>query len=324
MLNRIPRSLFTRAFRPSNGLRREYSSYPGPASTTNQPKPLKQSTLSTIYDLYQSKTPITFITAHDYITAKLADASPNIDVVLIGDSLAMVSKGYPTTLEIPFEEYYYACSSVLRGVNNKFVVADLPFGSFETGLQDCLKSAMKLMKLGKIGALKIEGAFEYSAEIQRLVSIGIPVMGHIGLQPQKFNAMGGFKVQGKTANDALDVYKEALELQKLGCSMILLECVPQKLARFITENVNIPTIGIGAGNGTSGQVLVQSDLLGMLDNKPAKFVKQYMNFYEEGLMALNQYGADVKNSEYPVNTVHDFKMKTDEFNEFAERAKLLK
>ncbi|GME78061.1 unnamed protein product [Ambrosiozyma monospora] len=222
---------------------------------------IRQQTLADINKLYKSKTPISVVTAHDYITGRLAEES-KADIALIGDSLAMVSKGYPSTLEIPFDDYYYACLSVLRGISSKFVIADLPYGSFESSLDKCVESAMKLMKLGKIGSLKIEGSYEFTREISRLVQLGIPVTGHIGLQPQKFNALGGYKVQGKTSTDAIEIYKQALFLQDIGCSMLLLECIPYKLGKFLTDSLRIPTIGIGAGQGTSAQVLVMSDLLG--------------------------------------------------------------
>ncbi|GME83215.1 unnamed protein product [Ambrosiozyma monospora] len=233
----------------------------------------------------------------------------------------MVSKGYPSTLEIPFDDYYYACLSVLRGISSKFVIADLPYGSFESSLDKCVESAMKLMKLGKIGSLKIEGSHEFTREISRLIQLGIPITGHIGLQPQKFNALGGYKVQGKLSTDAVEIYKQALFLQDLGCSMLVLECVPYKLARFITDSLRIPTIGIGAGQGTSGQVLVISDLLGMLDQKSAKFVKPYMNFSELGLNALNTYSEDVKSHTFPNNETHGYVMKDQEYEDFVELAK---
>ncbi|GMG18893.1 unnamed protein product [Ambrosiozyma monospora] len=281
---------------------------------------VRQHTLADINKLYNSKTPISVVTAHDYITGRLADAS-KVDIVLIGDSLAMVAKGFPSTLEIPFDDYYYSCLSVLRGISSKYVIADLPFGSFESSLEKCVESAMKLMKLGKIGSLKIEGSYEFTREISRLIQLGIPVTGHIGLQPQKFNALGGYKVQGKLSTDAVELYKQALFLQDLGCSMLVLECIPYKLAKFLTDNLRIPTIGIGAGQGTSAQVLVMSDLLGMLNEKSAKFVKPYMNFNELGLNAVNSYSEDVKSHAFPNDHTHGYVMKDQEFEDFVELAK---
>ncbi len=300
---------------------RDYSSHVSPSLSGH---PVRRSTLTDIFKLYRKKELMAVITAHDYITARIADSCDGIDIVLIGDSLAMVSKGYSSTLEIPFEEYYYTCKSVLRAVESKFVIADLPYGSFEADVSQCVKSAIKLMKLGNIGSLKIEGGFEHSGQIKRLVEIGIPVTGHIGLTPQKLHALGGYKVQGKTNTGALSIYKEALHLQKLGCSMLLLECVPARLAQFITEKTSIPTIGIGSGNGTSAQVLVQSDVLGMLDQKGAKFVKRYANFYLDGVAALGRYAVDVKKSAYPDNEQHGYTMKDDEFSDFVEQAKFVK
>ncbi|KAH3664062.1 hypothetical protein OGAPHI_004776 [Ogataea philodendri] len=277
---------------------------------------VRQKTLSDITKSYKAREPIAVVTAHDFITARIADSSTDLDVVLIGDSLAMVSKGYSSTLEIPFDEYYYTCKSVLRGVHEKYVIADLPFGSFEASVSQCVESAVKLMKLGKIGSLKIEGGFEHAAQIKRLVEIGIPITGHIGLKPQQFNATGGYKVQGKKAHDAANIFNEAKFLQELGCSMLVLECIPHRLAEYMTANLNIPTIGIGSGPGTSAQVLVQADMLGMLDFKPAKFVKQYANFYSTATTAVNSYALDVKAKSFPELETHTYQMKNEEFDEF--------
>lgn len=276
----------------------------------------RQGTLATIYKLYHDKHPISVVTAHDFITGAIVDDCQNVDMVLIGDSLSMTAKGYDSTLEIPFDEYLYACKSVIRGVNSKFIIADMPFGSVESSDSKCIESAVELMHIGKIGSVKIEGGVEMAPRIKKLCDLGIPVTGHIGLQPQKFNSFGGYKVQGKTANKALKVYQDALALQNAGCCMIVLECVPHKVAQYITAHLTIPTIGIGSGSGTSGQVLVVSDLLGMIDSKTGKFVKQYMKFHDDAVKALNNYGADVKSKEFPVNKQHGFMIPTDQYDEF--------
>lgn len=284
----------------------------------------RQSTLHEIQKLYLSNTPISVITAHDFITARIADSCPNLDVVLVGDSLSMVSKGHQSTLELEFDDFYYTTKSVLRGINSKFVIVDLPFGSFESSLEKCVDSSVRLMKLGKIGSIKVEGSYEMTNHIKTLTQFGIPITGHIGLQPQKFNMFGGFKPQGRDAQNALDIYKQALHLQSIGCRMLVLECVPEKISSFITKNLNIPTIGIGAGNGTSGQVLVMSDILGMLDSKNAKFVKQYLNFHKLGTEALTQYSNDVKLRSFPDNNEHTYRINDDEYNEFVDLAMTVK
>ncbi|QPG73905.1 hypothetical protein FOA43_001220 [Brettanomyces nanus] len=282
----------------------------------------RQATLADVYKQYRAPSnPLTVITAHDFISGAIADSTPNVDMILIGDSLSMTAKGYRSTLEIPFDEYIYACRSVMRGVNNKFVMADMPFGSFESSDSKCIESAVKLMRIGKIGSLKIEGGVEMVDRIRKLCQLGIPVTGHLGLQPQKFNSYGGYKVQGKTADSAVKIYQDALALQDAGCSFIVLECVPHKVAKFITEHLDIPTIGIGSGCGTTGQVLVFSDLLGMMDVKTGRFVKQYMNFHSQAVKALNKYGEEVKLKSFPEDGKHGFVIADNEYDAFLEKVK---
>ncbi|VEU20283.1 DEKNAAC101138 [Brettanomyces naardenensis] len=284
----------------------------------SRPAPPKQATLADIHKKYRNHEPITVVTAHDFITGSIADAASQVDMILIGDSLSMTSKGYNSTLEIPFDEFDYACRSVMRGVDTKFVIADMPFGSVESSDSKCIESAVKLMSIGKIGSVKIEGGIEMAGRIRKLCELGIPVTGHVGLQPQKFNSFGGYKVQGKTAEKAVKIYRDALALQEAGCCMIVLECVPHKISKFITEKLEIPTIGIGSGKETSGQVLVFSDLLGMIDSKTGKFVKQYMNFHKEAVEALNSYGIDVKGKSFPEDPKHAFTIADSEYDSFLE------
>lgn len=291
--------------------------------STHPSKSLRQKSLGDIYKLYAKKEPISVITAHDYITGRIADTTQDIDVVLVGDSLAMVAKGFPSTLELTFEDFYHSTASVVRGVNSKFIIVDLPFGSFESSTEKCVETAIKLMKLGKIGSIKVEGSYEITDKVKTLTSYGIPVTGHIGLQPQKFNILGGYKAQGRTSVSALDIYKQALHLQSIGCKLLVLECVPEKLSKFITENLNIPTIGIGAGNTTSGQVLVMADALGMTDSKKAKFVKPYLDIYSQSVDALQRYSTDVKTKTFPDSDHHTYPINDDEFTEFIELAKNL-
>lgn len=282
---------------------------------------VKQSTLKDIYKLYKNNEKISVITAHDFISARIADSTPEIDAVLVGDSLAMVAKGHPSTLELEFDDFYYSTKSVVRAINSKFLIVDMPFGSFESSLNTCIENSVKLMKLGKIGAIKLEGSYEMSERISTLTNFGIPICAHIGLQPQKFNLTGGYTVQGKSFDQALDIFNQAKHLQKMGANLLVLECVPHKLATLITQNLNIPTIGIGAGNGTSGQVLVMSDALGMLDSKKAKFVKPYLDFNSQAINSLQNYSQDVKNQSFPETGKHTFKMDDEIFNSLLDHIK---
>ncbi|CDK27675.1 unnamed protein product [Kuraishia capsulata CBS 1993] len=293
------------------------SPYSAPETAIAKHKP---STLKEIYAKYKNGTPISVVTAHDYISGKWADAAPSCDAVLIGDSLAMVAVGYPTTLEIPFDEFYYHCASVCRAVKSKYIIADLPYGSFESSVEKCIESSMRLMKLGKICSIKIEGAYEHEESISRLIKLGIPVTGHIGLKPQRFNGLEGFRVQGKTVDSALQILKEALFLQETGISLLVLEGIPHEIASYITTKLSIPTIGIGAGNGTSGQVLVQADLLGMHTGRGPKFVKRYEDLYGKGVAAIEKYAQEVSASAFPDNAVHTYPMKTKVLEEFLEQA----
>lgn len=281
---------------------------------------VRQKTLGDIHKVYKAGDRLSVITAHDFITAAVADAS-DVDMVLIGDSLAMTSKGYESTLQIPFDEFFYSCQSVVRGIHDKFIIADMPFGSVESSDSKCIESAVKLMSIGGIGSVKIEGGIEMVPRIRKLCELGIPVTGHIGLQPQKFNAFGGYKVQGRNADNAAKIYEDAMALQDAGCCMIVIECVPERVASYITSKLDIPTIGIGSGSGTSAQVLVFSDLLGMIDTKAGKFVQQYMSFHKDAVGALNRYDADVKAQSFPVSGKHTFKISEEEYEHFLQRTK---
>ncbi|AOA63586.1 3-methyl-2-oxobutanoate hydroxymethyltransferase [Komagataella phaffii CBS 7435] len=278
----------------------------------------RQSTLRTLYSKYQDRKPISVITAHDYISGKYANES-EADAVIIGDSLSMINLGYQSTLEMSFEEFYYCCKAACRAIDRKFIIADLPFGTFETSAEECGRNAIKLMKLGKVQSIKLEGSYEITDQVKKLIDIGIPVTGHVGLQPQKFNALGGYRVQGKTATDAIEIFRQAKYLQSLGVSLLVLEAIPSEVAKIITEELNLPTIGIGAGKYTSGQVLVQGDVLGMLNNKPAKFVRQYKNFYQEGIDGINEYCRELNSDIYPEEGTHTYSMAQEEVKDLIER-----
>ncbi|KDN49953.1 ketopantoate hydroxymethyltransferase [Tilletiaria anomala UBC 951] len=238
------------------------------------PPPPRQKTLFYLESLKKQNTPIVALTAFDY-PSSLAVRSADVDLCLVGDSLANVALGYPTTRHVSLQEMIFACQAVQRGLGSPIlaasarfasplVVCDLPFGTFEVSVEEGTRAALRIIQEGKVDAIKIEGGEEIYPLVRTLTKFGIPVMGHVGLQPQKVSSTSGYRVQGRLARDAFTIYKQALELQAAGVFSLVLECVPSKLARYITENLDIPTIGIGAGSGTDGQVLVQSDMVGEL------------------------------------------------------------
>jgi 3-methyl-2-oxobutanoate hydroxymethyltransferase len=224
----------------------------------------KKVTLQTIQNLYKSNTPITVLTAHDYPSGVFIEKS-GIDICLVGDSLAMVALGYDTTTKITLEEMMHHSRAVARGSKNAFLVGDLPFGTYETSPTQALESSIRFIREGNVEAVKLEGGVEMAPTIQKITSVGIPVLGHVGLTPQRATSLGGFKVQGNTVEKAQKLLEDALALQEAGCFAIVLEAVPEIVATYITQKLKIPTIGIGAGNGCSGQVLVQLDALGVYD-----------------------------------------------------------
>ncbi|KAG5421722.1 ECM31 [Candida metapsilosis] len=283
-------------------------------------------TVADIHQFYQAQKPISVVTAHDFITAKLVDAG-DIDICLVGDSLANTTLGYQDTNELTLDEMLYHVKSVSRGNDKSLIIADLPFGSFEASVEQATKSAIKLVQSGKVQGVKLEGGNQENIPtIEKLISVGIPVMGHVGLTPQKHNAIGGFRLQGKDAKGALDIYQECLNLQKAGVFAIVLECIPNKIAQYITQHLSVPTIGIGAGPFCSGQVLVVSDMLELKNPEEshiAKFVKPYAHFYQTGVDALKQYKSDVESKQFPLADEHGYKIKKDVFEQFKQEAQKL-
>jgi 3-methyl-2-oxobutanoate hydroxymethyltransferase len=240
---------------------------------------------------------ISMVTCYDFWTAKIINFS-KVDCVLVGDSLAMVVHGFPSTLQATIEMMTMHTAAVVRGAKDKFIVADMPFLSFRKGINVALDGAGSLMQAGA-QAVKIEGVDGHEDVIGHLVQTGIPVMGHLGLTPQSFNQFGGFKVQGREVSAQQALMRQALELENLGCFSVVLECVPATLAHEITQALKIPTIGIGAGSQTDGQVLVLQDLLGgQMDFKP-KFLRTYLDSSRLISTALNSYDDDVKRGTFP-------------------------
>ena len=271
----------------------------------------------TILDLhrkYQAGEPIVMVTAYDYPSALLADRA-GVDVILVGDSLGMVVLGYETTEPVTMEEMLIHIRAVRRGTQRAFIVGDMPFGSYEASNEEAVRNAFRLMKEGRAHAVKLEGGRRMADRVRAIVQSGIPVMGHIGLTPQSVSALGGFRVQGRTAKEALALIDDALALQEAGCFAIVLEAVPVEVAAAITERLDIPTIGIGAGNGVSGQVLVYHDLLGMFDRFTPKFVKQYASIGSAIEEALRAYAQDVRAGAFPAEE-HTFHMADDEREAF--------
>lgn len=253
--------------------------------------------------------PLTMITAYDYAFAKIFDQA-GVDMILVGDSLGNVILGYSSTLPVTMADMIHHTKAVTRACSRTLVVADMPFMSYQINTEQALTNAGRLVKEAGAHAVKLEGGAEITATIEKLVQSGIPVVGHLGLTPQSVNQLGGFKVQGKTLNAAQKILQDAQALAAAGVFALVLECIPHQLALKITESVNIPTIGIGAGNNCDGQVLVCNDLLGLNAEFTPKFVKKYRNLQQEIFTATQEYINDVQTRTFPA-TEHTFSMQDD-------------
>ena len=258
----------------------------------------------------KGKRKITMLTAYDYPIASLVDKA-GIDMILVGDSLANVVLGLKSTTEVGMAEMLHHAKAVTRAVSRAMVVGDMPYESYQVRPEDCLTNARRFIDEGKCDCVKLEW-FDRCLEVtEKIIKAGIPVMGHIGLTPQTADKLGGFKVQGKDADAAKKLMAQAEALAKLGCFAIVLECVPDKIARIITEKIKVPTIGIGAGIYTDGQVLVIHDALGLFDRYTPKFVKKYINLSPMILAALEEYKKDVVEGKFPAPE-HSFSIKEEE------------
>lgn len=263
-----------------------------------------KNTAVTFKNAKQKGEKLSMLTAYDYTTASLVD-SAGINAILVGDSLGMVMLGYEDTLSVTMEDMIHHSKAVARGAKNTLVVTDMPFMSYQTSVYDAVINAGRLMKEGRAGAVKLEGGAEFAEHISAIVKASIPVMGHIGLTPQSVNAFGGFKVQGKTNEAAQKLIDDAKALEKAGVFAIVVECVPVELGKAITEAVNVPVIGIGAGKYCDGQVLVYQDMLAMYDKMKPKFVKAYANIGEQMIEAFKAYDSEVKSGAFPTDE-HSF------------------
>lgn len=240
------------------------------------------------------------LTAHDFPSASLASAA-GMDVILVGDSLAMVSLGMLDTSEVTLEDMIIHARAVSRAATRSFTIGDLPMGCYEVSPEQGLQSAIRMVKEGRMQGVKLEGGMESADTIKKIAGAGIPICGHVGLTPQRQHALGGFRVQGKTASAAEKLLMDARAVQDAGAFAVVLECIPPEIASIITSKLSIPTIGIGAGNGCSGQVLVQMDMLGCRPQGSflPKFVKRYGDVWERSLAAVEQYRDEVKARRYP-------------------------
>lgn len=252
---------------------------------------------------------LSMLTAYDYSTAKLEDES-GINGILVGDSLGNVVLGYEDTVSVTMEDMVHHGAAVARGAKNALVVVDMPFMSYEVTVEEAVRNAGRLMKEGRAGAVKLEGGVRVAEQIRAIVKAGIPVMGHIGLTPQSINVFGGFKVQGKSEEAARALLVDAKAVEEAGAFAVVIEAVPAALAQMITDAVSIPTIGIGAGAGCDGQILVYQDMLGMFSDFTPKFVKRYANVGEVMREAFANYAAEVASGAFPTEE-HTYKIKDD-------------
>ena len=257
-----------------------------------------KNTVATFQQMKENHEKITMLTAYDYSTAKLIDES-GVNSILVGDSLGNVVLGYEDTISVTMEDMIHHSSAVARGAKNALVVCDMPFMSYQTSVYDAVVNAGRLMKEGRANAVKLEGGVEMCPAIKAITQASIPVCGHLGLTPQSINAFGGFKVQGKTTAAAKKLIEDAKALEEAGVFAIVLECVPAKLAKIVTDTVNVPTIGIGAGADCDGQVLVYADMLAMFKDFTPKFVKAYAKIGEAMVNAFKEYDKEVKAGAFP-------------------------
>lgn len=270
---------------------------------------MMKNTVSTFREQKAKGEKISMLTAYDYSTAKLMDEA-GINGILVGDSLGMVVLGYEDTLPVTMEDMIHHTAAVCRGAKNTLVVGDMPFMSYQVSVEEAVYNAGRLMKEGRCQAVKLEGGASVCPQIRAITNASIPVMAHIGLTPQSINAFGGFKVQGKSEETAKKLLEDAKAVEEAGAFAVVLECVPAKLAELISKSISIPTIGIGAGAGCDGQILVYQDMLGLFSDFTPKFVKKYANVGEMMTQAFRDYIADVQEGSFPAPE-HTFAISED-------------
>lgn len=266
----------------------------------------KKVTILTLQKRKEAGRPITMLTAYDYPSAVLVDRA-EIDVILVGDSLGMVMLGYDSTVPVTMADMLHHCRAVARGSQYAFLVGDMPFMSYQAEIAKAVSNAGRFLQEAHMDAVKLEGGREMGPTIEAIVKVGIPVMGHIGLTPQSLSQLGGYRIQGKTAESARRLLDDALALEQAGCFAIVLEAVPAPVATAISRRLSIPTIGIGAGAGCDGQVLVYHDILGLFDRLQPRFVKQYANLGEVITQAFSAFRDDVVAHRFPAEA-HTYPM----------------
>ncbi|MFN8281035.1 MAG: 3-methyl-2-oxobutanoate hydroxymethyltransferase [Saprospiraceae bacterium] len=261
-------------------------------------KEIKKITTRTLLDMKQRGEKIAMLTAYDFTFASILDEA-GIDVLLVGDSASNVMAGHETTLPITLDQMIYHAQSVVRGINHCLVVVDLPFGSYQGNSKRALESSIRIMKESGAHAVKLEGGSEVSESVRRITSAGIPVMGHLGLTPQSIYKFGTYTVRAKDDDEAEKLRIDARKLEQAGCFAIVLEKIPAKLAMEVSQSLEIPTIGIGAGSGVDGQVLVTHDFLGLNKEFSPRFLRRYLNLHDQILEATRKYSGDVKSLDFP-------------------------
>ncbi|GAB5400232.1 MAG: 3-methyl-2-oxobutanoate hydroxymethyltransferase [Aureisphaera sp.] len=261
-------------------------------------KEYKRITTKTLVDMKRNGEKISMLTAYDYTMAKIVDGA-GIDVILVGDSASNVMAGHETTLPITLDQMIYHASSVIRGIERSLVVVDIPFGSYQSDPKEALRSAIRIMKESGAHAVKVEGGKEIKESVKRILNAGIPVMGHLGLTPQSIYKFGTYTVRAKEEEEAEKLRQDALLLEKCGCFAIVLEKVPASLAQEVAKSLTIPIIGIGAGGGVDGQVLVTHDMIGMTHEFNPRFLRRYLDLFTEMTHAFSSYIDDVKSGDFP-------------------------
>jgi len=268
-----------------------------------------KNTTTTIMQMKGTDKKISMLTAYDYTTAKLFDEA-GVNTILVGDSLGNVILGYEDTISVTVDDMIHHSAAVARGAKNALIVTDMPFMSYQASVYDAVMNAGRIMKEGRAGAVKLEGGVDICPQIEAIVKAGIPVCAHLGLTPQSINAFGGYKIQGKTEAAARRLIEDAKAVEAAGAFAVVLECVPAKLAKLVTESISIPTIGIGAGADCDGQVLVNQDMLGMFSDYVPKFVRQFAHVGEIMKDAVKQYIDDINSGVFPAEE-HTYKIDDD-------------
>ena len=281
--------------------------------STQAPPARKKVTTHTLQAKKTHSEVITMLTAYDYATSLAVDRA-GVDSILVGDSLGMVVLGYESTLPVTMDDMLHHCKAVARGATHPLLIADMPFMSFQVSTEQAVRNAGRFLAEAGMAAVKLEGGRDTIPATRAIIAAGIPVMGHIGLTPQSIHKLGGFKAQGRTALAARRLLDDALALEEAGCFALVLEVIPSRVAELISERIDIPTIGIGAGAGCDGQVLVTHDLLGLFDRFTPRFVKRYADLHGEMDAALSAYRADVVSGVFPAQE-HTFAIPDDEWRQ---------